>query len=135
MIILQEVPLLEIENKLPSGNIYSKECCLQIIKDIINKDIRGCIHYVDESANDNICLTLSNPYVNVVEIEENYEDKNIIILFCSVEIDETKLNEDIIEKLKTNPFRLYPYGMGGVENDIITEYEILGANIEIKNKI
>ena len=37
--ILNDVPLVEIEEKTMNGNIFSKECCIQMIKDIINKDI------------------------------------------------------------------------------------------------
>ena len=132
MIVLENVPLIELEKQTINGHTYTQECCLQIIKDIIHKEIHGCVHCVDDDINDNICLTITNPYVNVIEHDDG---SSSLILFCSVEIDETKCN-DILEELKTNPFRLYPVGQGySDDNGVITEYEILSANIEIKKSL
>lgn len=133
--ILNDVPLVEIEEKTMNGNIFSKECCIQMIKDIINKDIGGTIHYIGDEETSNKCLTISNPYVKVVEKDFDDEEKQIITLFCSVEIDESKTYDNILDILSNNLFRLYPVGIGTIDDDVIKDFELMEANIEIAKKI
>lgn len=129
--ILSEVPLLVFEKKLDSGRTYSKECCFQMIKDIIHKNIQGGIHFVDDDVDDvddiKYCLTISNPNVKVIETDDDSE----LTLFCTIEIDEDIVDKSMFELLQTNPFRAYPMGYGDMDDDIIVNYEIVSVNIEI----
>ena len=129
--ILSEVPLLVFEKKLDSGRAYSKECCFQMIKDIIHNNIQGGIHFVDDDVDDvddiKYCLTISNPNVKVIETDDDSE----LTLFCTIEIDEDIVDKSMFELLQTNPFRAYPIGYGDMDDDIIVNYEIVSVNIEI----
>ena len=126
--ILSEVPLLVFEKKLDSGRTYSKECCFQMIKDIIHKNIQGGIHFVDGDVDDiKYCLTISNPNVKVIETDDDSE----LTLFCSIEINEDMVDKSMFDLLQTNLFRAYPNGYGEMDDDIIVNYEIDSVNIEI----
>lgn len=133
MIVLKDVPLLEIEHKTINNHVYTTDCCKQIIKDMIHKKITGTIHFTgDEPNNDNQCLEIENPYVKII----NNDDEDVIMLFCCVNIDEDIVDKNILEKLKTNPFRIYPCGSGVLdENGFVSDYELFNVNIEIEKNI
>lgn len=126
--------LIELDVPTISGYIYPKELSMDIMKTIEEQQIGGEIYVGKNIPNPETIkprFYISNP---IIAVDETIEEPELII-YCDVNIDETKLTSTEINLLQTKPWRLSMVGLGEATDGIINKYELKYVNIEIVDDI